>query len=755
MNIINAAVKRLADKVGLITKKKETLSKLTEGYLRRYPVRSFGIPVVEVEDILLSYKLEVTKLIPAAAMRIESKKPDEPCFNNLYRETIQNLAGYVHLLPASEYHHHHELGGLFYHSLQTAHGCLEKARSKEGKIPREKETLNVDAFQEIKPKWIYGAWVLGLIHDIGKVLLDIDVYEHGNEKNIWNPLNESLVEWAERTGVSSYETKMSKNRKHGSHEEIGALLVKEIVSRQGLDFIRQGGPDLMRQIFQYMSGKYTDGTFLHQVVKHVDGMETARDINMRWDKHLGESRVNVEKIFISSARSLLPTFKVNEPKGKVFIVGGRAFMTVAAIDRIIAFAKQENYRHFPQSTKEFCESLMETGVIEPIRDQNGEATDEWFGVLKPSIGNDYRVIKLKSPIVIYWEGDTPTSLSGEYVMGNTGIKEVYTLDGEMNVQAEGQGDVTNGNEASSEAMTGEQEHDYDDSDEGCEETGDDEHEDSEVEGEDEQGDREIEPPTVSYPSLTDEGSAKKPVAPPSLEVADMGEVNTDDNGEFKEESVKPNQQNKQKPKRKKRKKSQFEASLAEYLTDGLYKKMSDGDVVYIDKTFALSMTAIAQVANKEYMQALPYLKSKNLINDERGVRKISVDGEDKVMVVINNDAVSKIIDEKGIDVVSIALTDQVEGKVKDKDNWTSDLIAKAEVSEHKEDYESQVIALVGKLDAVIEDEDGVYVEYAGMTRVSRKVSEENRGLLQAEIVKGHQKDVEDKVYVRILERSNG
>ena len=184
-----------------------------------------------------------------------------------------------------------------------------------------------------------------------------------------------------------------------------------------------------------------DGAFLHQIVKHVDGLETARDINMRWDKHLGESRVNVEKIFISSARSLLPTMKANEPKGKIFVCGGRAFVTVAAIDQIIAFAKQENYKQFPSSTKEFCEALMEAGVVEPIRNRNGEATDEWFGTLKPDTGNEYRVVKLVSPIVIYWEGETPRSIPGVYIVGNTGVKEIYSADGTLQINTGRDADV--------------------------------------------------------------------------------------------------------------------------------------------------------------------------------------------------------------------------------------------------------------------------------------------------------------------------
>jgi len=831
MKLLNAAVTKISKFVKGSNDSRQDMSKLTEGYLRRYPVRSFGIPVASVDDLLLSYKLEVTKLIPAAAIRLQSNYSDEPTFENLYKKTIRNLASYVHLLPASEYHHHHELGGLLYHSLQTAHGCLEKARSREGQIPRDKETSNIDVFQVIKPKWIYGAWALGLIHDIGKVLLDITVFEHGDEKNVWNPLNESLVDWANRTNVSSYETKMAKNRKHGAHEEVGALLVKEIISKEGLDFIRGGGPMLISQVYQYMSGKYMDGAFLHQVVKYVDGLETARDINMRWDKHLGESRVNVEKIFISSARSLLPTLKVNEPKGKIFICGGRAFITVAAIDQIIAYAKNEKYKQFPSSTKGFCEALMEAGVVEPIRDRDGEPTDEWFGILKPSIGNDYRVIKLVSPLVIYWEGETPRSIAGEYIVGNSGVKEIYQDDGTLQVNAdvEQENDEVPEQHEVTENQTDNSDTTPDDSNSSEAEEIVEQPAQSESQKPEEkhvnnsESEEEIPRPKVKKPVLVEGGKRGAPTVMPVLEVEDMGDededtdlshdedlnpevsienksVKTEEDAQSKdstdevnnkqtEEAVAVNadskapmqslqkklvkkkqvrksdsseQQTKQinvdsskkKPQQKRKKVSRFETDLTTYLTTDLNKKMQQGELVYIDGSFALSVNAISEISNDDYMTALPQLKSKAIINNERGVRKINVNGEDKVMVVINEEIIQRIVDEKGIDVESIELVEKEKPTFKDKNNRASDLIANSEVADNKDDFASQVKQLLQSLDFVIQKDDGIYIEYAKVTRALSKVSKENREMLQAEIAKGHQKELEDKTYIRILESDN-
>lgn len=839
MNLLSAAVGKIANLVKQSKNNESDMASLTEGYLRRYPVRSFGIPVASVDDILLSYKLETKKLIPAAAIRINSERPEEPTFNNLYKQTIANLAEYVHLLPASEYHHHHELGGLFYHSLQTAHGCLEKARSREGQIPRDKKSTNIDVFQVIKPKWIYGAWVLGLVHDIGKVIMDITVYEHGNEVNIWNPLNESLVSWACRTGVKSYETKMTKDRQHGAHEEVGALLVKEVISKEGIEYLRGGGPLLMNQIYQYMSGKYIDGAFLHQIVKHVDGLETARDINMRWDKHLGESRVNVEKIFISSARSLLPTMKVNESKGKIFVCGGRAFVTIAAIDQIIAFAKQENYKQFPSSTREFCEALMEAGVVEPIRNRDGEATDEWFGILKPETGNEYRVIKLISPIVIYWEGETPRSITGEFIVGNTGVTEIYSADGSVQIQTEENNEseetLEQVNEEQTESSNPKEHANVNASDEvtisdaemashqaAMEMYENDEYDEYDLQptiventptAEDNSGtDIDIPRPKTKKPSvIKDENST--PVTPPKLETYEpeakasdhpparsskpeketlsptkktkqqKSEVSQKSKASVKGNAKPENGQTSQRKKTKKndiaqtnnadnlnisksnhveqkvesdkasrKKLNKLEEQIATYLTLELSAKMGRGDVVYIDKTFALSVVAISEVTGSDYMKALPQLKTRKIISDERGIRKVEVKGSEQVMVVLNQSLVERIVDEKSIDVESIAIIERETPTVKDKNNRKSDLIAKSEVSEQQEGYASQVKALLQYSDVVIEEDNGIYVEAGRVNKIKRRITSDNQAMLQAAIEKSHHIEVDDKTYVRILEK---
>ena len=868
MKLLNVAVGKLSQFIKKKDAHRDDMASLTEGYLRRYPVRSFGIPVASVDDILLSYKLETKKLIPAAAIRINSERPEEPTFNNLYKKTIANLAEYVHLLPASEYHHHHELGGLFYHSLQTAHGCLEKARSREGKIPRDKKSTNIDVFQVIKPKWIYGAWALGLVHDIGKVIMDITVYEHGNDANIWSPLNESLVSWAKRTSVKSYETRMTKDRQHGAHEEVGALLVKEVISKEGIEYLRGGGPLLMNQIYQYMSGKYIDGAFLHQIVKHVDGLETARDINMRWDKHLGESRVNVEKIFISSARSLLPTMKVNEAKGKIFICGGRAFVTVAAIDQIIAFAKQENYKQFPSSTKEFCEALMEAGVVEPIRNRDGEATDEWFGILKPESGNEYRVIKLVSPIVIYWEGETPRSIPGEYVIGNTGVREIYSADGSVQIETDGQDEIDEDSDAeypteteqdtatSGEDLSGTPSTEststptveintsskkesngnapamseaemashlaamemYDPDEVDNQEPYEGDMSAASLKGED---DIDIPRPKPKKPNVikSDNQHQKMPPKldtyepdiasnidahenrqngnalvednlPPNAgnEVTKQDKRNSSRKGKNKAQPTSDgNKQRNDKPvnkpakgesakqsqiesgsvkskeppqtknntsnmKQTKRKKfNQLEDKFSKYLAEGLNKKMGQGDVVYIDKTFALSVSAISEVTNSDYMKALPQLKERNIISGDRGIRKIELKGDEKVMVVLNQSLVERIVAENSIDVESIAIIERETPTVKDKKSRKNDLIAKSEVTDNRDDYASQVMQLAQHSDAVIKEDDGVYAESTRISKVKRRITSENQTQLQAAIERGHYKDVGDKTYIRILE----
>ena len=391
--------------------------------LLRYPPVTFGIPACDSKNLLTFYDLEIRKLLPASRIKRSgnSENEDEVTFESLYLQAIQNLAKYVHLLPASEYHHHQEVGGLFYHSLQTAHGCLEYARQKEGGIPKTKQGMAVDVNNLMKPRWVYGAWLLGLMHDIGKVIVDIKVSAADKEVPDWHPLTEDILQWANKHSVDRYFTTWDKNRVHKHHEDVAALLYMKIVPPIGQRYLSFAGEALTSQIFTFLTGKIDNNLFLHQITNEVDGLVTKKDLSTRWDQNLGDIRINIEKTFIVTLREVAKKLKVNTADGQIFYVGGCVFLRIDVLDRVIGKAKTIGYENLPKETKVLANILEERGITERVSDNS------WYGSLQPEIENVSKhlpVVKLSSPIILYEAGNLPPPVAGIYKLGQSN-KEVH------------------------------------------------------------------------------------------------------------------------------------------------------------------------------------------------------------------------------------------------------------------------------------------------------------------------------------------
>lgn len=146
--------------------------------LIRYPPETKGIPVISLEKILASQS-EILRL-----MHRDSGLPDptedksdlktvkksdklkneyQLNFDTLFRQVVTNYIRYVHLLPASENHHHSDVGGLARHSLEVALNSLRRAQQQV--LPA---IGHLDEEQARKPRWQYAAWICGLLHDAGK-----------------------------------------------------------------------------------------------------------------------------------------------------------------------------------------------------------------------------------------------------------------------------------------------------------------------------------------------------------------------------------------------------------------------------------------------------------------------------------------------------------------------------------------------------------------------------------------------------------
>ncbi len=118
--------------------KSQRQTESTESEIPRYPPFLKGLPAASPEDLQSTQDELIAKLRQVLGFNLRD-------FQRLIQPCIDHLAAYVHLLPASEHHHHSGAGGLLRHSLEVAFWAAQAA---EGIIfvasgtPVEKKSWN-------------------------------------------------------------------------------------------------------------------------------------------------------------------------------------------------------------------------------------------------------------------------------------------------------------------------------------------------------------------------------------------------------------------------------------------------------------------------------------------------------------------------------------------------------------------------------------------------------------------------------------
>lgn len=145
---------------------------------------------------------------------------------------IRNYIDYVHLLPASENHHHAGVGGLVIHGLET---CLYAVRYSESSLPYT--GLEPSFKKKYEIKWRLAVAIAALLHDVAKAATDVIVT---NEKGLdWLPFSESLSGWLQKNKVHCYYITYRQKR-FKKHEDYAITIARKLIPDETMRFIEAG-----------------------------------------------------------------------------------------------------------------------------------------------------------------------------------------------------------------------------------------------------------------------------------------------------------------------------------------------------------------------------------------------------------------------------------------------------------------------------------------------------------------------------------
>ena len=328
----------------------------------RYPPFMKGLPATS-PDRLLETQWELIGQI------VESGLASDDIFEQYYLAPLRSLASYVHLLPASESHHHRGAGGLFRHAIEVALWSLQlgdRVLLPGDQTPRRR--------REIEPRWHVAVFLSALCHDIGKPITDLKVTSQDGEKS-WNPFAEDLYSWASANAVNHYFLHWRPNRGR-DHTSVSILLAERIIGRNTMGWIYGGDPELVLWMTESIACQPSQTNMIHNLVVRSDQVSVARDMETLGSVFAGyDIGVPVERMLLDIMRRLVreSTWTVNVPGSRLWFMEGHLYLVwPIAGEEMAAVINREKLPGLPRTPNSILDMLTERKLAEIKGDGSGE-----------------------------------------------------------------------------------------------------------------------------------------------------------------------------------------------------------------------------------------------------------------------------------------------------------------------------------------------------------------------------------------------
>jgi conjugal transfer pilus assembly protein TraI len=363
-----------------------------------YPPFMKGLPAAPVERILSS-QVELIKAIEHAL-----SLPDD-LYQAVAEPVIARYAAFSHLLPASESHHHRGAGGLFRHGLEVAHWATQSAQGclfATHATPRERKE------QELR--WRLAVCFAGLLHDIGKPVSDIAVVDREG-RQLWNPCEENLTDWASQHGIDRYFLRWRENR-HKRHEQFSALVIERVLTRASRTYLLAPGPDIMQAMLETIHG-LDRGAKLYELVMAADRKSVERDLKAHYHTVDSAMGMPVEKYLFDAMRRLIKSghWLANEKGARLwrFKEGIHIVWRTGAQDIVDLLAK-DKVPGIPRDEDTLADILIERGLALPKTLPDGRHYRYWR-MQPPGLDVVLYMLRLASTELIY-SNEPPVAIEG-------------------------------------------------------------------------------------------------------------------------------------------------------------------------------------------------------------------------------------------------------------------------------------------------------------------------------------------------------
>ncbi|CAJ7287665.1 putative helicase [Burkholderia pseudomallei] len=317
-------------------------------------------------------------------------------FATLYRAPIERYAALVQQFPASESHHHAYPGGMLDHGLEIVAYALKLRQSRLLSVgaPPEVQAAQAEA-------WTAATAYAALLHDIGKIAVDLDVEYADGER--WHPWHGPLTR--------PFRFRYRKDRSYRLHEAAAGLLYTQILDHHIMDWL-SGFPELWSALLYVLAGHKEQAGVLGELVTQADQASVAQELGGNPQKALLAPKQALQRKLLDGLRHLVRNeLKLNQPQASDGWLTQDALWLVSktVADKLRASLLAQGIEGIPESNPTLFDVLQEHGIVQPTTD--GKAI--WKAIVASSNGwtQSFTFLKL-APASIWDTGDRPYPFAG-------------------------------------------------------------------------------------------------------------------------------------------------------------------------------------------------------------------------------------------------------------------------------------------------------------------------------------------------------
>lgn len=319
----------------------------------QFPPFQRGFPIVPADAVLQTQDALLVQIRDMLGFSLTEHA-------RLVEPILQRFAEYVHLLPASQIHHHRGTGGLLRHGLEVALWAGQASKAVvfpyDGP-PRHKH--------EHRARWRLAFFLAGLTHDVGKPVTDMQITD-ASGNHIWEPYGPSVIQWSQAHGIDRYFIRWVTNRRHKQHESGGLLIANRILGEGTISYLSRYDNQLMPALTRVMSGTAAPDERLMRAVMLSDRHSVSLDMKANRLEINGYAQgIPVEQHVVEIIRQLTTqqVWSSNTPDATVWHLPEGAFVrwdeAVKDINRLVG---QMEIPGVPKDPQVLADILIERGI---------------------------------------------------------------------------------------------------------------------------------------------------------------------------------------------------------------------------------------------------------------------------------------------------------------------------------------------------------------------------------------------------------